>query len=491
MARSSTIDATYLSETVKTYKTEHPTASNNTIAQALGISKMHVGRILAGKVKSVEVGETWKELEAIVQARRATAAVKMERYGTYTAVKELRRGYKNDQLPSEDTINRWLQDVPDSKVARTSAKSSNRTQYWSERRPDGPQQRGLIDTATTIIGEETVTLLLYIDWYSRAAHIEIVHKSFARHLPWFLRRAFTATGGVPHTLQTDNGFGFIQTSHRNMSKAMDFALSEGVTRWEFIPVTEAQRNGKVERLVQTAKDYLENTAWENVPQAQIALASWLHEYNTIRVHKGLTQEHGGRKKGNWKTPSDLCTYMQPTSEEPKVAIKKGNHKGKWEIVYKRYVASGCAVIAAPSTFIPVSPQLSGRYVDIIIHSDAVNEKMHHAEITYTETVCNEETGELILVTHVIGTFDHLAPQVYPTYHAHPTFKPIPTDEQAILRAQMKHLKTRKPRPGWVLPGITRKDIESHHWQLIDDATGEILYDTRYSQDIDHLQEYAQ
>jgi len=491
MGRSSTIDATNLHTEVVNYKANNPTVSNTAIAQALGISKMHVGRILNGKVKSISHGTTWTDLEKITQKRREDAARAMKRYGVYSAVKDLLRdGYTREELPSEDTINRWLQDVPDSKIARTS-KSNNRLQYWSERRPTTAQQRGLIDTASTVIAGDTITLLLYIDWYSRAAQIDMVHKSFARHLPWFLRRAFIATGGTPHTIQTDNGFGFIKPTHTGMSKAMSFALREGVERWEFIPVAEAQRNGKVERLVQTAKEFIESTTWASIKDAKIALAEWLHEYNTIRVHTELTKEHGGRRKGNWKTPSDLCSYCQPPTEEPKVNIKEAkNTASRWQIVYKRFVSSGCAVIPAPSCFIPISNQLSGRYVDIVINSDQINDKGHYCSIEYTEQIANDETGVMLMITHTIGTFEQLAPQIFPTYHAHPTFKPVPTDEQAILRAQMKHLKSKKPRPGWILPGITRKDI-GKDWQLIEDTTAEILYDSRYSQDIDHLQEYAQ
>lgn len=479
MGRSNTTDAARRAEAVRAYKTANPDASLRAIAAEFGMSSpAGVKKILDGEVKAEQAGKLWEGMQQIIDEKRREAASNLRQYGVYSAIGDLMRGgYRREEIPGEATIARWIAAIEGTKVAKVSAKSSNRLQYWAEARPTRANERALIDTATTTIADTSVTILLYVDWFSRAAHAEIVPLTFARYLPWFFTRSFEATGGVPHTLQSDNGFGFIQTGYNSLSKAQQSAFLAGVQRWEYVPVAEATRNGRVERLVQTVKGYLEARTWSSVLEARIALAHWLDDYNTQRVHKGISN----RRKGGWCRPADLCNYNHQLVENPRV-IKPDTSKGipPYEIVYKRFVMSGCVVIPAPHTFIPVSNQLTGRYVDIIIYNYGQQGRIEY-----------HETNNGSIITHLIGTFDGLAPQVYVRQTGQDSqFRPIPTDEQALLRSQSKHLKTRKPRPGWVMPGISRRDI-GPAWQLVDDATDEVLYDSRYCNDVDHLQEIAQ
>ena len=477
MGLSDTITATTRAANIKAYKADHPNTSQDEISRLFGISKSQVSKILHNKIKSIR-DNNWTAMRELVLMKRHDAFRNGKQYGAYSAAADLlRAGYAMDELPAENTIDKWIQHhAPGTKVAKVSAISSNRLQYWSERRPEQPNERGLIDTASTTIADTNITIMLYIDWYSRAAHVELVGRTFARYLPWFLGRSFKATGGPPRTIQTDNGFGFILTSHRQgLSKAMEYAVDEGIQRWEYVPVAEAFRNGKVERLVQTVKEYLEHTEWRSVNEARIALHQWLIDYNTIRPNKGICT----RRKGGWNSPANVSNYHILDLDHARVIRSKGK-RHDWEVVYKRFVASGVAYINAPECLIPVSNQLTGRYVDIVIRS----KDMFHGSIEYTESIDHE------LTTHTIGTFEQLAPIVHVTHHQHPQFKPIPANEYALLKSQLKHLKTKRPRPGWVLPGIKRVDVE-HGWQLRDAETDELMYDSRFSGDVDHLQEFAQ
>jgi len=485
MGRSNTINAIKNSTAIKQYKDEHPTASLRQIATEFGISATGVKKILDNRIKATEQTR-WPEMRDLITARRYEAAARLDRYGLFSALSDLNdAGYDPMELPSWGTIERWINNCgKETKVARKGIISSNRLQYWSEQRPEAPNKRGLIDTASTTIANNDVTLLLYIDWYSRFAHIEMTpSKIFARYLPWFLNRSFHAGGGNPKTIQCDNGFGFNQSYYHRPSNAQEWAFQNGVQRWEFIPVAEAFRNGKVERLVQTAKSYLEGRTWTSIEEARTALRQWVHYYNAIRIHKGIST----RKKGNTNSPANICNYLQPTEEAPQIVLPSKQGIDNYEIVYKRFVSSGVAIISSPKAFIPVSPQLTGRYVDIIISSNYQNG--NRGRIEYSETI-NHGSDDAKLITHLISRFECLQPIVHVKHEAHAAFTPIPTDEYEMLRAQYVHLKDKKPKPSWVLPGISRKDIEKD-WQLIDDKTQEIMYDSRYCNNIDHLEEIAQ
>ena len=96
-------------------------------------------------------------------------------------------------------------------------------------------------------------------------------------------------------LRSDNGLVFMAKSYRRT--VSDYGLSQ-----EFITPYTPEQNGVVERVFRTLK---EECVWlqrfENLEQAEKAIAAWVERYNTYRPHESL----GWKSPVEWKN-SQKC-----------------------------------------------------------------------------------------------------------------------------------------------------------------------------------------
>jgi hypothetical protein len=381
------------------------------------------------------------------------------------------------ELPGEATIGRWFKAENLSRKALTFSIGSRA--YWHEDRPTGSLQRCEIDTVKLHVAGRLVEVITATDWFSHLVWAEAMDdKSFGRYLPWFLSRCFAAMG-VPDTIQVDNGFGFILPRRAVLSKFCRYAFSEGVKKIEYIPVAEAQRNGRIESFNGWLKDQ-----WLRCPDRDVMtmaafrewLADALYRYNVLKSHRALS----ARRKGGYRRPADVGAYNHlPVAVPELVAVPSSVQAGT--VAYKRLVYErGEAFVNAPAMVFLLSRALHGHYVTLELPIGGLG------RVLWAEYDRLAQTA----VVHEIGTFEHELMGVVTGGFikvdlTRDGFEPIPFDLVRKMEHDRKHLKQAR-RPGYLPAGFTLEDAADGGW-LIYDEDGELVYSDQCSQ-VDHAAE---
>ena len=127
----------------------------------------------------------------------------------------------------------------------------------------------------------SLRILNVVDEYTRLALGCRVDRSIgASDVVAELERLF-AKHGRPQVLRSDNGREFIAATLR------DWLAQRGVAT-AFIEKGSPQQNPFVERFNGTMRDELLNgEEFDSLTEAQVVIAAWINQYNTMRPHRGL------------------------------------------------------------------------------------------------------------------------------------------------------------------------------------------------------------
>lgn len=492
MGRSNAAVAAQTKAAILAARAADPRAGYGAIAKLYNVSRAYVQKVLNGSVAAPSSSDL---LLSVLRDQALSLRVELNALGRVAGPFELisqlcspRFGYDQRDLPCHATFDRWIAGAGLA-LPRVAVNNPANKAYWTELRPTRHGERALVDTAIVNVCGVNYVLILMNDWHSRVAHAEIVPMHFVSYLPWFFGRYAAAAGGMPHTIQSDNGMGFFSAQYKSYSKAQIYVNQQGCKRWEFVPVAEAIRNGKVERLVQTVKDAMLGAhtahAFTDLDGARDWLSSWFHHFNAERFHAGLSS----RRKGGYRSPSDVGVFAPLSAEVPKQIAVMGRVSADFLVSYKRYVASGVAHIAAPSMLVFVSPGLTGHYVDVIVKSDGSG-FVQWAELVSEVAFDGKRVYKRVAV-HTVANFAQVGAAIFCSVDPAlaDRFAPIHFDEHARLRSMYAHLKSKKPLPGWVLPGVARVDLVGG-FQLVDQFSGDVLFDSTICNDVDHYRDFA-
>lgn len=138
-------------------------------------------------------------------------------------------------------------------------------------------------------------VLNVVDEYTRRALGSHVARSIgSREVAAALERLF-GCHGRPRLLRSDNGREFIAET------LGEWLRGQGVEP-VFIEYGSPWQNPFVERFNRTMRDeVLNGESFHNVTEARVVRTSWVHEYNTLRPHRGL----------GMKTPSFTLDHTAP------------------------------------------------------------------------------------------------------------------------------------------------------------------------------------
>lgn len=127
----------------------------------------------------------------------------------------------------------------------------------------------------------SLRILNVVDEYTRLALGCRVDRSIgAGDVAQELERLFDRHG-KPQLLRSDNGREFIAASLLDWLAGQDVATA-------FIEKGSPQQNPFVERFNGTMRDELLNgEEFDSLVEAQVVIAAWIDEYNTLRPHRGL------------------------------------------------------------------------------------------------------------------------------------------------------------------------------------------------------------
>lgn len=332
----------------------------------------------------------------------------------------------------------------------------------------------LIDTGIVCVAGINHQLVLMIDWYSRVAHCELLPMRFMSSLPWFLERAFEAFGGVPHTIQSDNGIGLTCGFIGQYSSVQRYAFAQGVERWEYIPVAEATRNGRIEKLVDTVKSALTDAydIIDSLDAARLWLSGWMREYNTHRWHHGISR----RCKGGLRTPSDLGTYVPLAPSASEVISVSKARPASGLVGFKRLVVDGILPVQYPVLDVVISHGLSGHYatlwVDVVTLAGFV--EWADKEGSHTVATVPLHARQLRVVATVTCGMEN-------------RFAPVTFDVSAWLKGSARLRKSRLPRPGSTVSGLSYV-WDNDHFLIVEDETQEVVYDSSCGVVPDHASE---
>lgn len=148
--------------------------------------------------------------------------------------------------------------------------------------PQGPGQRWSLDfVSDTLADGRRFRILAVVDDYSReclclVADTSLSGSRVARELD-----AVIARRGPPQLCVSDNGTELT-------SMAILRWCQEQRIEWHYIAPGKPQQNGFIESFNGWLRDELLNeTLFTSLAQARVVLATWQHDYNTIRPHSAL------------------------------------------------------------------------------------------------------------------------------------------------------------------------------------------------------------
>jgi transposase InsO family protein len=152
-----------------------------------------------------------------------------------------------------------------------------------------------------------IRILNVVDEYTRRGLGSLVARSIgARGVAAHLERLFERHGR-PKLLRSDNGREFI-------AETLGQWLQEHDVQPVFIEYGSPWQNPFVERFNRTMRDeVLNGESFHSVLEARVVLGRWLHEYNTLRPHRGL----------GMKTPQAFYNASRvgsPREEPPSIAL---------------------------------------------------------------------------------------------------------------------------------------------------------------------------
>ncbi len=127
----------------------------------------------------------------------------------------------------------------------------------------------------------SLRILNVVDEYTRVAvGCKVARSIGARDVIAELEQLFR-THGKPQLLRSDNGREFVAAS-------LGEWLAEQGVQTAFIEKGSPQQNAFVERFNGTMRDeVLDGEEFASLLEAQVVIAEWLVEYNTLRPHRGL------------------------------------------------------------------------------------------------------------------------------------------------------------------------------------------------------------
>lgn len=321
------------------------------------------------------------------------------------------------------------------------------------------------------IGGQQHVILAFIDWYSRAMWCELVPFQYVAYFPWAMQRAFAFMHTRYDTVQSDNGVNLAPGMLHLTSRIQRYAFTQGVRRWDFVPIAEAFRNGKVERVIQTIKEELEAQQHATLEKAKTWLNDYLYFHNFQRIHQGIST----RAKGGLQTPSHLADLHMRPCQEPKVLEVPTNVHGI--VSYRRMVVDGIFDLQYPNNAIAISHNLNGQYPALVLDTRTQTAQVEVGDTTGTYTV-----GTVIIEKNQ----EYLHCAVDAEYIQR--FTPVALDTIARLRSEAKAMKRPLPKPGKSVNGCEKRFYDGGFFQVIDTPTGEIVYDSRCGVIPDHAKE---
>ncbi len=231
-----------------------------------------------------------------------------------------------------------------------------------------------------MIGGRAYQVFAMIDVISRIVWAELLPANFVEYLPWAVERSFTALGGAPTELQSDNGIGFVRPGRKSVSDYAQHAWNLGAERIHYIPEGQPQRNGHIERWNRTLEDSFllrYDLSDMHITDARATLEAWIIEYNTERPHSALKRT----------APALHGTFTTPTSQEPESITVQAEQSG--QLAYTRHIdPRGIATVCSPLEFYIMGRGLCGTYISICIDwtTKAGTIRHRHAQIgTFTHT----------------------------------------------------------------------------------------------------------
>jgi hypothetical protein len=429
------------------------------VAQQLGVSREYVRKVC--KNPTTRTVDPTVILHEALELKRDV----YPDYGPMQIRDHLRQQYPEHELPSESKLGALFKQEGLSQLARPGTGKDTRP-YWMELRPDQPGHTIQIDTLKLKDRAGTeMELLCAIDVRSHVAWVEPLPSM--RYSAWALQRVFQVMG-VPHTVQSDNGFGMIMPERYLLSNLMRSCFEQGVQQYKFVPIAEAKRNGAIERFHGTLRREYEQRG-RHADDFPAWLNAWVWHYNTVKSHTHL----GG--KGQRKRPADVGTYhhLQPaTPQNVRATTSDADSKHLTGTVsFVRLVDQrGCAFNTAPSMLFVLTPELYGNYVQI---------DMDIASGQGTITTREKHDGKWT-PPRIIGRFAHCIGRkaadthnglMRVTLESDCIFAAQPYNEEDYAKWLRRRLRGGKP--SLIAPGFELKEYEEH-WQIVDTDTGEIV-----------------
>lgn len=473
MGRIPTSEVQRIARAVSAHLESAPGATLEEIARAVGISVPAAARYRAGRVKGAR-GIDMALLYDRAIAMKSAYVAEGKRVSTLTIMSELCKqyGYCQSQFPSASTFDNWFynREVPLS-VRRSTASSAGNGRYWFEKRPDAPGQRVLLDTATVRVGPQHYTLIVWIDYVSRGIHIDLVPKQYAAYLAHSYDRMRRTLGFTPELVQSDNSVILAPSYLYQVSPIVRYAFSQGTKRWEYVPIAEAFRNGRVERVIQTIKNEFERIDHVNETNALNWLAQWQDNYNHHRFHSGISS----RKKGGLRTPNDI-TPLNTYVIEP-LSIIKAPTRVSGLVGYKRIIVDGIMDFQYPDFKLATSSALDGHYATLW-----VNTANMRATLEFIDPQGNVYAIGDIHIRNGMRTA-----KLDISRSIQDRFPPVPIDTYHRMKSEAKITRGKLPKPGATVKGCI-KILDGAYFRIICEYTGEVLYDSTCNRIPDHIGE---
>lgn len=162
---------------------------------------------------------------------------------------------------------------------------------------------------------EIVEFLVVTDMFSRATWA--VHLPFNGSEAHCLQQCFDVLG-TPRVISADNGRGWPMDNSKTLSDLITAAFKAGVERFQFVPISTPEYNGRVERQNKTLKyrDWYHKVRYECKTVADVVqfVHKAVRQYNELYSHRAI----GGRGKRNRMTPARLhqeTSFYNPRENE--------------------------------------------------------------------------------------------------------------------------------------------------------------------------------
>lgn len=445
-----------------------------TIARELGVSRSYVQQVCNGS-KPLPPRNPQEYLDQALTQR--------EEYGecAMTIRHDLHQIYPGEKLPSESTIHAHLQ--AHNRISHALHRTHKYRPWWMEERPTQPGHTFQLDTLKLKHPNgKLLEVFTVYDVVSRAGWADIVPSQ--SYYVWALSRALQVLG-VPRTIQCDNGFGFICPERYHLCHLAQYAFEQGVQQVKYVPIAEAEKQGKVERYNGSIK-----LGWKRTGMDADDPAHWLNGFLERKNHHPNRMLGGKTRR---RTPAEVSTYQHLPVARPRLVTPVGTPVNGKTLSYVRHVLNGgYAYNNAPDMLFLLHENLVGHNVqlDMVIggggtitarQRDHEQHRWLPPEViaTFEHAFCDSRKDEAARqpVVQFVGQMDG--------------FTPLPYDEdtyRTFLRRRLKHgMPTLVPR------GYTRREDAQGHIQIVNTHTGEVVlssncWNVYHSEDLQDLEE---